>query len=113
MTDPIQIQRDYRSVKLDRRIRWRERHDVRERGINHPTFTDREVWAKRYEAESAYGVEGHDLVRTNRERTYLLRFDERLKPNDLLVDGGTQFVIVSVMEPDRRRWCVVRARIVE
>ena len=30
-----------------------------------------------------------------------------------MVDGGTKLAVVSVMEPDRRRWCVVRARIAE
>ena len=81
MTDPMQIQRDYRSVKLDRRIRWRERHDARVRGINHPTFTDREVWAKRYESESTYSVSRVRILcaRIGNAPTFM-RFDERIKP---------------------------------
>ena len=58
MANPTEIRRNAASTKLDRLVTWRERDNVRSsRGRNVKTFTDREIWAQRFDSESVYSLE--------------------------------------------------------
>ena len=105
MANPTEIRRNAASTKLDRLVTWRERDNVRSsRGRNVKTFTDREIWAQRFDSESVYSLETGQLIRVNAEVKWLVRFDDRMKVTDRIVDEGVSYPVTAVSELDRRRW---------
>ena len=105
MANPAEIRRNAASTKLDRLVTWRERDNVRSsRGRNVKTFTDREIWAKRLTKDGIYNLESGGLIRVNADIRWLVRFDDRMKVTDRIVDEGVSYPVTAVSELDRRRW---------
>ena len=108
MSDPGQLRREYQPVKLDRAVTYRERFDARGRGRNAITYRDHSVWAKRLDTEADFETDG--LIRRTVQVRYLMRYDSRIKPLDLIVDGAATYVVDTVSEIGRRRWLEVLTR---
>ena len=130
-------------VRLDRRLTWLPQiHIGRNRSgdavVHVPMIA---IWAKRLAADESFELSGQNLVKTETERAYRVRYalhvvvvpmekitevggalsarvpaDGRvrvsMKPDDRLTEGAQTLRVNRVEELDRGRWLMVHAEVI-